>query len=309
MLVLGRKYKFTELELKRLQKKFKNIKITRYTDRDQNEVLWELEKSLKSGAYDLLVLNTKVSVGNEIIKYLTSLQFVKRKKPLKVMSIEHFMEKYLHKCYIPEDNSDLDFLEEIQPYSNFQYFQKRALDYFVAIMLFMTAWPLIYIVKYKISKESPGKLYFKQERVGELKKIFQCRKFRTMHENSYHDPYTRENDNRIYPFGEFMRKTRIDELPQMLNVLRGEMHIIGPRAEWNILVEEYEKKLPYYHERHLVKPGITGWAQVMYPYGANLEDTRQKLMYDLYYIKNWNLLLEFKIIYKTILVVLGKKGI
>jgi lipopolysaccharide/colanic/teichoic acid biosynthesis glycosyltransferase len=308
MLVLGRKYKFTELELKRLQKKFKNIKITRYTDRDQNEVLWELEKSLKSSAYDLLVLNTKVSVGDEIIKYLTSLQFVKRKKPLKVMSIEHFMEKYLHKCYIPEDNSDLDFLEEIQPYSKFEYFQKRALDYFIALTFFMTAWPLIYIVKYKMSKESPGKLYFKQERVGELKKIFQCRKFRTMHENSYHDPYTRENDNRIYPFGEFMRKTRIDELPQMLNVLRGEMHVIGPRAEWSILVEEYEKKLPYYHERHLVKPGITGWAQVMYPYGANLEDTRQKLMYDLYYIKNWNLLLELKIIYKTILVVLGKKG-
>ncbi len=87
------------------------------------------------------------------------------------------------------------------------------------------------------------------------------------------------------------------------------MHLIGPRAEWNILVENYEKALPYYHERHLIAPGITGWAQVNYPYGANLEDTKQKLMYDLYYIKHWSILLELKVIWKTILVVLNKKGL
>jgi len=87
------------------------------------------------------------------------------------------------------------------------------------------------------------------------------------------------------------------------------MHLIGPGAEWNILVENYKKSLPYYHERHIVAPGITGWAQVNYPYGANLEDTKQKLMYDLYYIKHWSLLLELKVIWKTVLVVAGKKEV
>ena len=106
-----------------------------------------------------------------------------------------------------------------------------------------------------------------------------------------------------------MRKTRIDELPQLLNVLKSEMHFIGPRAEWNILVESYEKEIPYYNERHIIRPGITGWAQVNYPYGSNIEDTKQKLMYDLYYIKHWSIWLELKVVWKTILVVLGKKGI
>jgi lipopolysaccharide/colanic/teichoic acid biosynthesis glycosyltransferase len=162
---------------------------------------------------------------------------------------------------------------------------------------------------YKIRKESPGNIFFAQDRVGQGGKIFTCYKFRSMHENSYHDPYTRENDSRIFPWGNTMRKTRIDELPQLWNVLRGDMHILGPRAEWDILVENYEHDIPYYHERHLVRPGITGWAQVNYPYGANTEDAKQKLMYDLYYIKYWNLWLEIKTAWKTIMVVMGKKGI
>ena len=106
-----------------------------------------------------------------------------------------------------------------------------------------------------------------------------------------------------------MRKSRVDELPQLLNVVKGDMHLIGPRAEWIDLVKDYEKQLPNYHKRHKVAPGITGWAQVNYPYGRNLEDTRQKLMCDLYYIKHWNLWLEIKVVLKTIAVVLGKKGI
>lgn len=115
-----------------------------------------------------------------------------------------------------------------------------------------------------------------------------------MHENSKHNPYTKENDERVFAFGSFMRKTRIDEIPQCINILRGEMHLIGPRAEWDILVRNYEKEIPYYNERHLVRPGITGWAQVNYPYGENAEDTKQKLMYDLYYIKHWSVWLEIK---------------
>jgi lipopolysaccharide/colanic/teichoic acid biosynthesis glycosyltransferase len=95
--------------------------------------------------------------------------------------------------------------------------------------------------------------------------------------------FATENDPRIFPWGETMRKTRIDELPQMLNVLKGEMHFIGPRPERKYWTDQFEKEIPYYSERHLVAPGITGWAQVMYPYGASTEDAKQKLMYDLYY--------------------------
>jgi lipopolysaccharide/colanic/teichoic acid biosynthesis glycosyltransferase len=116
-------------------------------------------------------------------------------------------------------------------------------------------------------------------------------------------------DNRVFPWGNIMRKTRIDEIPQCLNVLKGDMHFIGPRAEWSKLAIDYEKEIPYYNQRHIVRPGITGWAQVMFEEGRGKDDTRQKLMYDLYYIKHWSLWLELKVIWKTVLVVLWKKGI
>ena len=106
-----------------------------------------------------------------------------------------------------------------------------------------------------------------------------------------------------------MRKTRFDELPQMWNILKGEMHLIGPRPERKYWVEQFEKEIPYYNERHLVAPGITGWAQVNYPYGSSVEDAKQKLMYDLYYIKNWNIWLELKIVWMTAMTVIKKKGI
>ena len=118
-----------------------------------------------------------------------------------------------------------------------------------------------------------------------------------------------KGDDRVFNFGEVMRKTRIDEIPQVFNIIKGEISLIGPRAEWNKLVKEYEKEIPYYNQRHIVTPGITGWAQVMFAEGRSKDDTRQKLMYDLYYIKHWNLWLELKVIWKTILVVLTKKGV
>jgi lipopolysaccharide/colanic/teichoic acid biosynthesis glycosyltransferase len=132
-----------------------------------------------------------------------------------------------------------------------------------------------------------------------------------MHEHNAEDDVrtATKEDNRVFPFGEYMRKTRIDEIPQFINILKGEVSLIGPRAEWDKLTIEYEKQIPYYNQRHVVKPGITGWAQVMFVEGRSKEDTKQKLMYDLYYIKHWSLMLEFKVILKTILVVVGKRGI
>lgn len=309
MLVLGQKYKFTDIEMQQLHERFENITIVKYANRDPKEVLEELEVHLKNIECNLLVLNTKDTVTDELIRYLTNLQFEQRAKELKIITIEHFLERYLYKCYIPLDHKDLHFLEDIKPYSLWQYFQKRCIDAFGLFWLFFFSWPVLIFCQKKIKEESPGNIFFIQQRVGLKNRSFNCIKFRTMHENSHHDPYTKDNDLRIFPFAHTMRKARFDELPQMWNILKGEMHLIGPRAEWDILVKDYEKTLPYYHERHLVRPGITGWAQVNYPYGRNMEDTRQKLMYDLYYIKHWSIALELKIVWMTAMTVVHKKGI
>jgi lipopolysaccharide/colanic/teichoic acid biosynthesis glycosyltransferase len=156
--------------------------------------------------------------------------------------------------------------------------------------------------------EDRGPVFFRQSRVGRNRVLFPILKLRTMRVNSEGDSYTRQGDNRITRIGQFLRATRLDEVPQLWNVLLGQMSLIGPRAEWVRLVEEYEKKIPCYHYRHLVKPGITGWAQVNYNYGENLEDTLRKLEYDLYYIRYFSFVLDASIVLKTIHIMLFGKG-
>ncbi len=194
-------------------------------------------------------------------------------------------------------------------YTSSQLIQKRVVDYTVSLMLFVCSSPILLYTIYRIKKESKGPILFKQQRIGLGGKPFTCYKFRSMHVNSHFNPYTAENDIRIFPYGLLMRKMRIDELPQLINILKGEMHLVGPRAEWDILVREYEKTIPNYQERYLVRPGITGLAQVLYPYGQNITDARHKLTYDKLYIANWSLWLELKVIYQTVMVVLKRKGV
>jgi len=204
---------------------------------------------------------------------------------------------------------DTNLVRDVDEYNIFEYIEKRIVDYTVVILFITFLWPIILYTIYRIKKESPGSIFFKQSRIGLNGKPFMCYKFRSMHENSHFNPYTQDNDSRIFPFGHLMRNMRIDELAQIINVIKGDMHIVGPRAEWDILVNEYEKVIPNYHLRHKVKPGITGLAQIMYPYGRNAHDARNKLRYDLLYIKNWNLWVEIKVLIKTVLVVLEKRGI
>ncbi|CAA6807550.1 MAG: UDP-glucose lipid carrier transferase [uncultured Sulfurovum sp.] len=195
-----------------------------------------------------------------------------------------------------------------QTYTTLQYIQKRIIDFFIGGLLLIVSMPVILYTVYRIKKESPGPIFFKQARIGINGKPFTCYKFRSMHINSKFNPYTQENDSRIFPFGNTMRQMRIDELPQLLNILKGEMHLIGPRAEWDILVKDYETIIPGYHDRHLVAPGITGLAQVQYPYGRNTKDAKNKLKYDRLYIDSWSLGLEFKVVWRTIKVILGRRG-
>ncbi len=154
-------------------------------------------------------------------------------------------------------------------------------------------------------------IIFRQERVGRGGQSFVAYKFRTMVVHSSEGPddiYTRENDPRVTRSGRWIRKLRLDELPQLFNVFRGEMSLIGPRAEWIRCAERYEKAIPLYHFRHLVKPGITGWAQVNYPYGESDEDTIEKLKHDLYYIRHYSLTLDAMIVLKTVHTMLFSKG-
>ena len=197
---------------------------------------------------------------------------------------------------------------DFKRYNTIQYLQKRTIDLLVGTSLLVVTAPVILYSIYRIKKESKGSIFFKQSRIGLDGKAFTCYKFRSMHSDSQFNPYTQENDSRIFPYGNSMRKMRIDELPQLFNILKGEMHLIGPRAEWDILVQDYEKIIPNYHARHAVPPGITGLAQVCYPYGQNAEDAKKKLEYDLEYINNWSLWKEIKVVFKTIEVVLGKRG-
>ena len=310
MIILGNKYTFTNLELQRLDKKFTTINKISYKDEEPKDVIAQIESNIQSET-SIIVLNTKAKVDDEIIKYLTNLKFNIKHSTLKIISIEHFLEQYLFKCYIPEDNDDLHYLDDIHDLNYFQKFQKMLIDAIAVIGLFILFVIVKPFVKKKIEQESPGDIYFKQLRVGQGNKEFKCIKFRSMnlHDSDNHVKTAVKNDDRIFPFGETMRQTRIDEIPQVFNILKGEISLIGPRAEWNKLVSEYENEIPYYNQRHIIKPGITGWAQVMFVEGRSKEDTRQKLMYDLYYIKYWSLWLDIQVIYKTILIVLARKGI
>jgi len=190
---------------------------------------------------------------------------------------------------------------------------KRFFDIFASALILMITWPfmLFALIAIKLEDGVNAPIFYGQVRVGHLGTPFQVLKFRSMSVNAEKDgvaQWATKNDSRVTAVGQIMRTTRIDELPQILNVLRGDMSFVGPRPERPQFVAELEKEIPYYQERHAVKPGITGWAQVCYPYGASLKDSVQKQEYDLYYIKNHTIFLDMLILCQTAEVVLFGKG-
>ena len=185
---------------------------------------------------------------------------------------------------------------------------KRLSDIVLSLIGIVVGAPIFFFAAIAIWLDDRGTVFFAQTRIGRNRVPFQLLKFRTMRPNDGSEAYTRAGDARITRVGRILRASRLDEWPQMINVLRGDMSLIGPRAEWDKLVVPYEAQIPCYHFRHLVKPGITGWAQVNYPYGANLDDTVRKLEYDLYYIRHFSFLLDAAIVLKTIHIMLFGKG-
>jgi len=187
---------------------------------------------------------------------------------------------------------------------------KRMLDVSVALLGLVVVLPIVMVAMVAIALDSRGGVVYTQNRIGLNGKTFRLFKLRTMTEDaeSTGASWARENDPRVTLVGKFLRRTRIDELPQLWNVFRGDMSFIGPRPERPEFNKMLEEDIPYYELRYLVKPGITGWAQVMYPYGSSSDDARRKLEYDLYYVKNYSLILDLAILLKTFRIVLLAKG-
>lgn len=189
---------------------------------------------------------------------------------------------------------------------------KRILDIIIALLLGIVSLALTPFIAFGIKINSPGPIIYRQKRVGQDNQIFELVKFRTMINDAEKDgaQWAKEKDKRVTRVGRFLRRTRLDELPQLWNILKGEMTFVGPRPERPEFAfsNELLDHIPFYQIRHSIKPGLTGWAQIKYPYGASVKDTRQKLQYDLYYIKNRSFTLDSAIILKTIKTILSVEG-
>ena len=188
---------------------------------------------------------------------------------------------------------------------------KRAFDIFCAGLLLLISGPVMLLAALAVKLDSRGAVLYRQERVGLDNRPFQVVKFRSMRQDAEKDGKPRwatSGDDRVTRVGRLLRVTRIDELPQLFSVLRGDMSLVGPRPERPFFVEQLTQEVPFYALRHSVKPGVTGWAQVRYQYGSTIEDSMEKLQYDLFYVKNHNLWLDLRILCDTVTVVLTGKG-
>ncbi len=203
----------------------------------------------------------------------------------------------------------IDIMPQLMP--EWEKKLKRLIDIIVSMIILTLSFPVILISSVAIKIDSAGPVFFKQERCGQNGKVFRIYKFRSMKkdaEKSTGPVWSRKDDPRITRVGRIIRKIRVDEIPQFINVLKGEMSIVGPRPERPYFVEMLSHEIPYYQRRLKVRPGITGWAQVKHKYDETIEDVKTKLRYDLFYIENMSLRMDFKILFRTIFVVLFGKG-
>jgi exopolysaccharide biosynthesis polyprenyl glycosylphosphotransferase len=258
------------------------------------------------GNLDAIILReSSHELPQAVAQRLTELHF----SGVPTYTLELFHEVYWRKIPLYRLNQTWLFQEGFQ-IAREPVFErlKRLSDIILALLGLLLALPFLPLVALAIWIPDRGPVFFRQTRIGRNRVPFDIVKLRTMRPDAKGAAYTGKDDDRITAVGRFLRLTRLDEVPQLWNVLVGDMSLIGPRPEWVKLVAEYEQKIPCYHFRHLVKPGITGWAQVNYPYGANLDDTLHKLEYDLYYIRYFSFVLDASIVLKTIHIMLFGKG-
>ena len=293
-----------------------------------NFLLEESRKSSKKEYFDFLDLQDEeqllckirqtnyngIIVDRKALKNTILLEklIVLRVEGFQIFSIQEFFENIYHKVPIidSEDQWFISSNEFNSVHNPIGFKVKRIFDIVFSFSILLISMPLMIFISLLIKLESPGPVIYTQKRVGQKGKIFSIYKFRTMVVNAEKGKaqWAQKNDARITRVGKILRIMRIDELPQLWNVLGNQMSIIGPRPERPELSEEIENQIPFYNVRYIFKPGITGWAQIHYPYGASVQDAFEKLQYDFYYIKNYGLLLDLSIMIKTIGVVLFGKG-
>ncbi len=285
----------------------KNEKHDRFKD-IKGSCVYEL---VKSGHVKEVIISTR-GFNKEIVSKLNKDIITLFEEGINIKSYETFYEEITDS--VPKEYLDHHFYKNINLSRNsdnklYQFFH-RILDVIISIvglLFFIILIPIIFLLNLIGNR---GPLFYTQNRVGEKGKIFKIFKLRSMVVDAEKGGavYAEKNDKRITLFGKFLRNTRLDEAPQFYNILKGDMSLIGPRPERPEFVKDLEEKIPFYAIRHVIKPGLTGWAQVKYPYAGTLEEQEKKLRYDLFYIKEQSLFLDFKIIIKTITTVLFFRG-
>jgi len=265
-----------------------------------------LAQAIDGSDVDLVILSDERLLRIDIQRRLFDLL----ERRVRFMRLPDFYELLLRRVPIGAIN-EAWFLENIDLRAKQLYDGiKRTADFCLAFVGFIVTLPIWLVVAATVKLESPGPVFFLQRRLGKGSRVFTIIKFRTMRTAGNDFKPTAANDSRVTRFGSFMRKTRIDEIPQVINILRGEMSIVGPRPERPELVDELERAIPFYRQRLLVKPGITGWDQVSGEYHSpSIADTYKKLQYDLFYVKNRNALLDISIVFKTISTVFSRAGL
>ncbi|QSX11730.1 sugar transferase [Glaesserella parasuis] len=257
----------------------------------------KLEKpDLSEKTYDAIVVDLySEDLAEEWQKFLAETALMNI-KIYNAKNLEESLTGRVRSRYFYENN-----LGTLQPSGIYQII-KRVIDVIAVLITLPITICIMLITAIAIRLESKGNVLFIQKRVGQGRKEFNLYKFRSMCQDSEKDgaKFATTNDMRITKVGKFIRKTRIDELPQFFNVLKGDMSLIGPRPEQKVFVDKFIKEIPFYNYRHIVKPGISGWAQVIQGYTADVNDTKIKLQYDLYYIKNFSIWLDILIVFKTI---------
>jgi sugar transferase (PEP-CTERM system associated) len=230
---------------------------------------------------------------------------------VKVEEATSWLEKITGRIEVEQLYASWMIFAEGFRFSAYFRLMRRVLNFSVALLGLIISLPLLPFILLAVKLDSPGPALYRQKRVGKRNTQFYCYKFRTMRQDAEADTgatWAADDDPRITRVGKFLRAARLDEIPQLWCVLKGDMHFVGPRPERPEFVEWLSKEIPYYGVRHVVRPGITGWAQVQYKYGNTLEDAREKLQYDLFYIKNASLGLDLLILFQTIKIVLLGRG-
>ncbi len=279
--------------------------------KDSNTKLFEqrnLKEVIKNNNINIIIIAIKHRMEESLLT-----NFVNNiPKQVKIYKMPDFYEMVTGKYYVSKMSINWLFYDFMNSRSNIYNFCKRTFDIVSALIILTVTVPILLYIGIKVKNTDGASAIYTQNRVGKGGKIFKAYKLRTMYVNDYkpeegkiEHTESQDEDNRVIPFCKFIRKARLDEIPQMINILKGEMSIVGPRCEWEDLVKIYSKEIPYYKCRQWVRTGWTGWAQINQGHCVSNDDIAEKLQYDLYYLKHKNIIWEIGILIKAIFLALG----